>query len=163
MIAGIVASEPVLNTVRGVLWLLGSCFGDALGGGAELLGRALDRPGTPPTQQSTTPQPQLLVDAAQIGGSPRRGVVLSLPRHTLQRWLLTEGRARRRGEGGDTGWSPSWLEDGIDVLPPVLPGRADDRHRLFSARAGSAGEMEGGDDTTASRRRGISVSFSQEV
>lgn len=60
--------------------------------------------------------------------APKRGVVLSLPRRALQGWLLREGRARNAagGGGGDGGggglWTPSWVEDGIDVVPPDLPG-----------------------------------------
>lgn len=139
MIAGVVALKPALNTVRGVLWLLGNRFGDALGA-PELLGR---RPsGAPKPRGGAVPQPLLLVNAQQVSGSPNRGVVLCLPRRRLQRWLLTEGRAwRGRGGGGrDDGnrWSPSWVEDGIDVMPPVLPGRTNEGGRV-EAGADSVG------------------------
>lgn len=151
MIAGIVTSEVALNTVKGVLWLLRSRFGEALGA-PELLGRPNDEPGAP-NLQGTPPKPQCLVDAKQVSGSPRRGVVLCLPRRRLQRWLLTEGRAWRErigdgggGTGGGKRWSPPWVEDGIDVMPPVLPGRANER-----GRTGGDGGSGIGDSGSPSR------------
>lgn len=159
MIAGIKGSPRTLDTVKEVLWLLGSSrFGESLAGGLELIGRVRPLPRAMPTfasraasttatagatadataapmcqengaKETAAEQEQGVLHGVQrlVSWSPRRGVVLSLPRRALQGWLLTEGRARNKGGGGGGGgggglWKPSWVEDGIDVVAPVLPG-----------------------------------------
>ena len=159
IIAGMVASKRAVDIVNGIVWLLGSGrLGDSLVG-LELLGQPSEDPGDP-TQQHGVP-PQLLVGAEPVLGSPKRGVVLCLPRRRLQRWLLAEGRAwkGRHGVGGDGSgssggggggggsdelWSPWWVEDGIDAIPPRLPGRASGRGRRLAGRSGGGGGGSGG-------------------
>lgn len=128
MIAGMVASGPAINTVNGVVWLLRDHFGDALGD-IEILGR----PNGDVSGGQNGGAPSVWDDAEQSSPKSRRGVVLCLPRRKLQRWILVEGRAWRKrccrdgavGDGSSKLWSPSWVEDGIDAMPPVLPGREE--------------------------------------
>lgn len=159
IIVGMVASKRAVDIVRGILWLLGSNrFGNSssLRAGLELLGQPSEDPADP-TQQHGVP-PQLLVGAEQVLGSPKRGVVLCLPRRRLQEWLLAEGRAwkARHDVSGDSSggsgsrgepWSPWWVEDGIDTIPPRLPGRASERgHGLVGGGGGGGGGGRGSDD-----------------
>lgn len=147
MIAGMVASGPAINTVNGVVWLLRDRFGDALGD-LEILGRPNgDVSGR---QNGGTLVPSVWEGAEQVSSGSRRGVVLCLPRRKLQRWLLVEGRAKRQrccrdGAGGDESgklWSPSWVEDGIDAMPPVLPGR--ENSKIEGTSRGIGGSSNGG-------------------
>ncbi|CAM9360389.1 unnamed protein product [Scytosiphon promiscuus] len=94
---------------------------------------------------------ELLRDVKNAMRKPQRGVVLCLPRRRLQGWLLREGRARIAsahddGGGGVSGggrdgelWKPSWVEDGIDAVPPVLPELAPSQ----DGTAGGVGESSG--------------------
>lgn len=149
IIASIEGSLRALHTVREILWLLGSDrFDGPLDDDLELLGEhgsqsaATTASGTafPAAREQddghkTKRGSELLRGVKHAMRKPKRGVVLCLPRRKLQGWLLREGRARIAGTldndcGGGSGsknsrlWQPSWVEDGIDVVPPALPGLA---------------------------------------
>lgn len=142
MIVSVRDNTRALDTTKEILWLLDvSSRHGAPMGGLELLGRGEQGHLTHPAVaaaaarqqgQAETAQDQeetllRVVQVQQQLPASKRGVVLSLPRRALQGWLLREGRARREGRGGVGGdggglWTPSWVEDGIDVVPPTLPG-----------------------------------------
>lgn len=156
MIVSVRYNTLALDTAKGILWLLGVCsrrHGAPLGG-LELLGRGqtghLTRPAAAAvaTRQQdqaeiTRMQEEALLDAVQQEqqAASKQGVVVSLPRRALQGWLLREGRARRESRGVEAGggglWTPSWVEDGIDVVPPTLPG-------FGVAEGNGAGGVSGG-------------------
>ncbi|CAN0002286.1 unnamed protein product [Ectocarpus sp. 4 AP-2014] len=163
MIASVKGSWRALDNLKGMLWLLGSCrFDGPLDGDLELLGQPGERRHPPADNAATRErddgnqagrrrQLELLREAQESMRSPGRGLVVCLSRRTLQGWLLREGRASSRanvGGGGGGGvrlWKPSWVEDGIDVVPPVLPGlltARDDGTDVIASGAGS-GEISG--------------------
>lgn len=149
MIVSVIDNTRALDTVEEIMWLLSvsSRHGPPLGR-LELLGRgetghlthpaaaaAATRQWQQGQSETAREQQQSLLHAVrqqqQVQPVSKQGVVLSLPRRALQGWLLREGRAWRKsggtddgGGGGDAGglWTPSWVEDGIDVVPPELPG-----------------------------------------
>lgn len=159
MIAGMKGSGRALDTLKGILWLLGSCrFDGSLDSDLELLGQPGERRHPPAdnaatrerdggNQSSRFRQQEFLREAQESMQSPKRGLVVSLSRRTLQRWLLREGRARSTandGGGGGRLWKPSWVEDGIDAVPPVLPGFStaqDDGADVVAGGAGSGGRL----------------------
>lgn len=157
MIAGMVASSPAMNTVDGVVWLLQDRFGDALGD-LEILGR----PNGDVSGGQNGGAPSVWEGAGQGSSASRRGVVLCLPRRKLQRWLLVEGRTWRQRccRGGAVGdessklWSPSWVEDGIDAMPPVLPGREDIKIEGTGRGIGGTGRGIGGSSNGGSSYKG---------
>ncbi|CAM9591430.1 unnamed protein product [Pylaiella littoralis] len=173
MIASIKGSPRALDTVREVLWLLGSSrFDESLEGGLELIGRVGWGPKATPDaaaaaaapmrqnerkdETATKPERRLLCEVQEtVLRSPSRGVVLSLPRRALQGWLLAEGRARNKGGGSGGGgggggggglWTPSWVEDGIDVVPPGLPGLGTVGSLRADGANGVGVGVGGGDD-----------------
>jgi len=178
MIVSVRDNIRALQTAREILWLLGRLGGLPLSGGLELLGRREQRPhldarvvaAAPPAAGGADPaarrqheaetareQEERLVRGVKET-APKRGVVLSLPRRALQGWLLRAGRARNTAGGGSSGgvgggglWTPSWVEDGIDVVPPDLPG-------LHAAAGKDEGIVGGpGDDPAIDVGRGMSA------
>ncbi|CAN0206011.1 unnamed protein product, partial [Ectocarpus sp. 12 AP-2014] len=159
MIASVKDSWRALDNLKGILWLLGSCrFDGPLDGDVELLGQPGERRHPPADNAATRErddgnqagrhrQLELLREAQESMRSPGRGLVVSLSRRKLQGWLLREGRAWGRanvggGGGGGRLWKPSWVEDGIDVVPPVLPGLLTARDDGTDVIAGGAGSGE---------------------
>ncbi|CBJ30481.1 expressed unknown protein [Ectocarpus siliculosus] len=180
MITSVKGSWPALDNLKGILWLLGSCrFDGPLDGDLELLGQPGERR-HPPTDNAATRergdgnqggrrrQLELLREAQESMRSPGRGLVVSLSRRTLQGWLLREGRAWSRanvggGGGGGRLWKPSWVEDGIDVVPPVLPGLLTARDDGTDVVAGGVGSGEISGSAQVDAREGMRDSLYQGV
>ena len=162
-----------------LLGLVSGRHGPPLGGGLELLGRGeaghLTHPAAAAAaatrqqaEQAETvrEQEEALLHVVRLQQmqqpSSKQGVVLSLPRRALQGWLLREGRAWREeeeGRGGDGGvggggdgrgrWTPSWVEDGIDVVPPTLPGFGVAEGKAVDSGSVSGGGSRGSKDEDA--------------